>query len=519
MERARLPVHDSDGSVDSNDEDSELKKLGYDQVLHRGLSSFSNFAFGFTEVAVLASLSSLYGYGLATGGPAAIFWGFLITFILNMCVAYSMAEICAAYPSAGSVYHWSAQLVPKDIAPLASYICGWFNFLGNAAGDASFAVTFAQVLNAGVQLSYDTPFSDYATVGISIITIFVWSFLNMLRIDNVGWINSLAAICHSGGILIIIIVILAVPKSLNTGEFVFTSYYNDTGFSSQSYVIAIGLLTGLFAFSGFEASAHMAEETHDAATTAPKGIIYTVFATGIGGIFYVMCLLFSTTDISAALNGPTKNAAANVFYLSCGRTWGQILTWIVVINLFFAGISSVAVTGRITFALARDNAFPYSSNIASVHKTLKSPINAIMMVCVVDAFIQLLPLIPKNGSTAFTSIVGLCTIGFQVSYGIPILLKLLYPSRPFPVTPMALGIYSKPIGIISCLWMFGTSFLFILPTQYPLEPSTFNWLILVLAIVFIFCYFNWIYNSKFTFKGPKQVDENDVLKSHLKYQT
>ncbi len=49
-------------------DDLELKKLGYDQVLHRGLSSFSNFAFGFTEVAVLVSFTSQYGFGLQTGG-------------------------------------------------------------------------------------------------------------------------------------------------------------------------------------------------------------------------------------------------------------------------------------------------------------------------------------------------------------------------------------------------------------------------------------------------------------------
>jgi hypothetical protein len=53
---------------ESKDDDDSLKKLGYEQVLHRGLSAFSNFAFGFTEVAVLASFTSQYGFGLATGG-------------------------------------------------------------------------------------------------------------------------------------------------------------------------------------------------------------------------------------------------------------------------------------------------------------------------------------------------------------------------------------------------------------------------------------------------------------------
>jgi amino acid transporter len=86
-------------------------------------------------------------------GPATIFWGFIVVFAMSTVVSFSMAEICSAYPSAGSVYHWSAQLVPVKWAPLASYVCGWFNFVGNAAGDSSFAYFFAKFFNDAVVVS------------------------------------------------------------------------------------------------------------------------------------------------------------------------------------------------------------------------------------------------------------------------------------------------------------------------------------------------------------------------------
>ena len=70
-------------------------------------------------------------------------WGFTVTFTMTMIISYSMAELASAYPSAGCVYHWAAQVVPEAQAPLASYVCGWFNFIGNAAGDCSFAYSFA----------------------------------------------------------------------------------------------------------------------------------------------------------------------------------------------------------------------------------------------------------------------------------------------------------------------------------------------------------------------------------------
>jgi amino acid transporter len=96
-------------------------------------------------------------------GPATIFWGFVTVFIMSTVVSYSMAEICSAYPSAGSVYHWSAQLVPEKYAPIASYVCGWFNFMGNAAGDASFAFFFAQYFNSAISVSGGKPYYDDAT--------------------------------------------------------------------------------------------------------------------------------------------------------------------------------------------------------------------------------------------------------------------------------------------------------------------------------------------------------------------
>jgi len=334
----------------------------------------------------------------------------------------------------------------------------------------------------------------------------VWSLLNVFRVDQVGWINNLAAACHAGGIIVIIVALLVLPEKLNTSEFVFTKYVNQTGFEDKSYVVVIGLLTGMYCFAGFEASAHMAEETGSASTAAPKGIINTVLASGIGGILFIVALLYSTDSITAAVAGPSNNAATNVFISSCGSAWGQALTWIVLVNIFFAGVSSVAITGRITYSLMRDKAFPYSEFFSQVHPTYKSPMHSIMFVFVIDCFLQLLPLIPKNGDTAFESIVGLSTIGFQVSYAIPILLKLIFQPADFPVTPMALGKLSVPLGVISCLWMFGSSFFFFFPSISPVNNSNMNWLTVVTGGVFLMCALNWIFNSQYHFKGPHRKD-------------
>jgi amino acid transporter len=283
-------------SAPVNIDDLHLEKMGYKQVLHRGLSPLMNFAFGFTEVAVLSSICVTFGYGLGTGGPATLFWTFLTNFGVTIFIGYSMAELCAAYPSAGSVYHWAAQVSSKEWAPILSYITGWSNWAGNTAGDASFAVGWASFLSASIAASGGEPMEPRPQVGVSIAVLTVCTFLNFFRVDQVGWINNLAAIAHVSALIIIVVAVLSLTPRLSTAEWVFKDYYSNTGFTDHSYVGAVGITSALFAFVGYEASAHMAEETGDATSAASKGLIKTIYATGFGGVLLILALLFASQD-------------------------------------------------------------------------------------------------------------------------------------------------------------------------------------------------------------------------------
>ena len=140
-------------STQDTEDDKMLAKLGYKAELHRGFNWFMNFSFCFTAVAIISSITLLFGYGLTTGGPAVMVWGWIIGSVFSNIIGLSMAEICSSYPSAGSVYHWAGMMAGERWAPLLSYFTGWFNFVGNAAGDASFAFAFAQMVAATVTLN------------------------------------------------------------------------------------------------------------------------------------------------------------------------------------------------------------------------------------------------------------------------------------------------------------------------------------------------------------------------------
>src|SRR5207248_263294 len=96
------------------DDERRLHELGYAQELRRHMSGFSNFAVSFTIISILSGCLTLYGYGMNTGGPVLITWGWPVVGLMTLFVGLSMAEVCSSFPTAGGLYYWSAKLAPKN---------------------------------------------------------------------------------------------------------------------------------------------------------------------------------------------------------------------------------------------------------------------------------------------------------------------------------------------------------------------------------------------------------------------
>ena len=344
--------------------------------------------------------------------------------------------------------------------------------------------------------------------------------LNFFRVDQVGLLNEIVAVIHALSMIVIIITMLTMTDHVSSPSFVFEKFYNNTGFTNAIYVSTVGLTSALFAFAGYEASAHMAEETGNASVAASRGIIHTIIATAVCGTALLLGMLFACDNLPAILSDDdrtssspsTGNAAVNLFILTCGESVGSFLAWLIAFNLFFAGLSSVTITGRITFALARDNAFPFSSVLSTVHSELKSPIWALIFVAVVDGLILLLPLDKGNGTIVYTAIIGLSVIGFQISYAVPIVLKTFVAQPNFPSTSMDLGTFSFTCGIVSSFWLLFTSVLLFLPDQYPMTVANMNWLCVIVPLTCVIGMINWQFYSRFYFKGPPKFE---IMKTRI----
>lgn len=98
----------------------------------------------FILASVPYGLSTTMSYPMAGGGPANMFWGWVIISFIILCVAASLAEITSVYPTAGGVYYQTFALSPSWCRRVTAWVCGWSYITGNIT--ITLAVNFATAL-------------------------------------------------------------------------------------------------------------------------------------------------------------------------------------------------------------------------------------------------------------------------------------------------------------------------------------------------------------------------------------
>lgn len=388
-------------------------------------------------------------------------------------------------------------MAPSSYSGVISYTTGWFNLFGNLASDAFFAVSLAEFLETSMR----TNFSTIGKVIVGILALVVWSALNMLHIETQTFIHTFGAIWQITCTFIVIIslfITCASPNLHATNTQIFLTTYNGTGFDSFPYVTMIGTLCALYSFSGYEAAGQMAEETTDPSVAVPKGIIYTVIATSITGFIYIYGLLYASAHRIPELTSNGEFSVNDVFLGCMGADGAWYLNFFILINLFFSGISSETVTIRQTYTLARDSALPFSKSLSKINVSSKSPINATAAVFLAASLLVSLQIF---SSTAFIAVTSISTIGFQLSYLIPIALRAIRSGSLVFTGPFSLGVYGNVISVIACVFLGVTSLLFLLPVSYPITLDNFNWTGVVAVLSATCAYLWWTISAKFKFKG------------------
>ncbi len=494
-----------------------LHELGYAQELRRNMSGFSNFAVSFTIISILSGCLTLYGYGMNTGGPVLIVWGWPFVGIMTLFVGLAMAEVCSSFPTAGGLYYWSAKLAPRNPAAW-SWFTGWFNFLGQVAVTAGIDFGAAFFLNALLDIQWGFDARHWHTILLFAAILVLHGTLNTFGVRLVALLNNVSVWWHIIGVLLIVGVLAIAPSHHQSASFVFGHFVNNTGFSGgifPVYVAAIGLLLAQYTFTGYDASAHMTEETKSAAVAGPRGIVMSIIVSLVAGWILLIGVTFAIQNYTGEATSATGVPPAQIFIDAVGATGGKLLLVVVIVAQLFCGMSSVTANSRMIYAFSRDGALPFSNFWHKVNPRTRTPTNAIWLAAA-GALILGLPYL--GNSVAYYAVTSIAVIGLYVAYVLPTFLRLRLGAE-FQRGPWHLGRWSRPIGIIAVTWVCIITILFMLPTLYPPDTwANFNYTVIAVVVVLGFAAIYWVVSAHKWFTGPKvqgSAEELAAIESEL----
>ncbi len=455
----------------------QLRRMGYLPQLLREMGGFHNFALSFSIISVLTGGITLYGHGLRFGGPLTMSLGWPIVLVATLPIAASLAQLASSYPTAGALYHWSSILGGRSWG----FLTAWLNVIGQFAITAGIDYGLSEFISGAVGWPSDRRhvLPIYAAVLAS------HGVLNHVGVRVVAKLNSLSALYHVA-VVVALVVALAVLVPLRSPSFLLTRFTNQP--HTYAYAFLVGLLQAQWTFTGYDASAHVTEETVDPTRNAPWGIFLSVLVSGLVGYAMLLVITLAIGDLRATATA--DNPFIFVLQGRLGHRLGNALVWLVMGAMWFCGLSSVTSNSRMLFAFARDGGLPASRAIASVSTRFGTP-HVAVWVAVAAAFAVAL------WSRAYLAMVALSTVALYASYGLPIAIGWWARSRGTWTAfgPWDLGRGSAVVNALSVLWTLVVLVLFVLPPN-QLAGYTFYGLLAMLGAY-------WLVSARKTFRGPR----------------
>ncbi|MFF7656255.1 amino acid permease [Streptomyces sp. NPDC007983] len=470
-------------STPQQDEEQRLRELGYQPVLARRMGSFGNFAISFSVISILSGCMTLYGFGLDTGGPAVMLWGWAGVGLFVLCVGLALAEVTSAYPTSGALYYMADRLGGRAWG----WYTGWLNLLGLLGAIAGIDYGAAQFTGALLNLQWGFTPTPQSTMVIFVCILLLHATLNLFGVRLVSLLNSVSVWWHLAGVAVIVGALAIIPSHHQSPEFVFTEFVNNTGWSNPLYVAAIGLLLAQYTFSGYDASAHLSEETSNASVSAARGIVRAIWVSWVAGFVLLAGLTFAIQDYAGTQKSATGVPPAQILIDALGTGGATAMLLIVIIAQLFCGNAEVAAASRMVFAFSRDGALPGSRLWQRVSSRTQTPVLAVWLSVAVACLLALPSLYSE---TAYGAVTAINVIGITPAYAIPVFLRLRAGDR-FTKGPWHLGRWSKPIGWVAVVWVALVTVLFCLPQSSPVTVDSMNYASIALAAVLVLATVWW----------------------------
>jgi amino acid transporter len=502
------------------------------------MGGFSNFAISFSIISILTGAILHYGYGLKFAGPIINTVGWPLVSLFTLCVAASMAEIASMYPTAGGLYYWAYRLAGKTWA----WVTAWLNMLGQITITAGINMAAAIYITGMVTGLLGTP-SD-ATVPI-LGAVNGWNFwlfvmaiimipqvlINVMGIKLTARLNDFSVYWHIGGVLVMALLLTIFGKYHNSLAFMFSTTQTVApadvsgsffvgpievqsvmlkiipglsglyGAGIFAFAFVLALLQAQWTYTGYDASAHMAEETYLARMNSAWGVFLSVAVSAVVGYISLLAL---TNSIPPDKIADTASAAYPVLFIAQNALqpfFANVVAVIIAVAMWLCGLSSITSMARMWFAFARDEGMPGSGFLKRVSHRWRTPANAIIVTSVIAWLITAY-------SAAYWVVVSISTTALYLAYAIPVYLNWRNKRRgqgeyaTKESAPWNLGNWGPLINVICFVWVIVITLLFSIP---PNELA--GWTMIGFGVLLVIY---WQVSEKRRFTGPRKATEEEL---------
>lgn len=429
--------HDAAFDASTLSDSDYLAKLGYKQELNRALGLFSSFGVQFSLIAITSAMFTTAVVGLGFFGPAS-FWSYVVGGACQVfLVGLAVAELVSGYPLSGGVYQITNRITK---APWLGWSAGWWMVIAHVVSVTAIAVSIVPFIAGWFGI---TPDGAGQTLPWVLGIIVLVTFVNLVSVRVAALVNNAGVIAELVASVLVIGALLIVKHPSQPASIVFDSADKGAGGWVTPFLAA--MLLPAYLISSFDATGNAAEETKNAAKTAPLGTFLANTAAYLVGIAFFFLLLISIPNIADIMGSATP--IADILNSAVGTTVTTIFEGLAIVALF-ATMSMLQLTGvRVLWSQARDGQMVAAHLMRKVNRA-RVPVNATLVAALLSILIAL-------WSSLLSVLVAMTALAWAACYtvvvcaGLYAVLRKKLPSRPWHY-----GKFSPVIFVGAVIWSF-----------------------------------------------------------------
>ncbi|WVQ94478.1 hypothetical protein IAU59_001557 [Kwoniella sp. CBS 9459] len=481
---------------------ARLRQLGYDAVLGRDYTFWSSLAISWLNIGALQgtinAVSACYSYG----GPMMILIAWPVSGVLCFFLTLTLSELASAYPVSGAMSSWAWKLARGSVGGerIWAWILGGFVMGGHVGNILLVTWEIVNIVAGTMAISFQYEKKSWHLFIMFLAVLFICG-----TVGSTGWgrshrfwlISGLYGFCMW---VVLCVTLLATNATKHRPGPTFTDFYNTTGWSSKPYVYLLGWQFTTIA-SGADASAHMAEETQNPSRNVPNAMTASVVGTYLLGYISIILLLVSVSPEDASTVRAHGFPFGYILTKAISEHGAIAVCCLMIVVLHLQVLAQLQASSRFVFALARDNAMPFSHWIRRTNAA-KNPIFAnwlVVALCIPFASMTL------GSRSALYSVLAVtaCTMSY-VGYIVPVGLYLFSGKnlQSEGRTTWSLRRWSKPVGYIG---LFYGSLLIVaqtFPGSKPVTAATMSWSPVIIVGTMLLCFITWKCYGDRHYSGP-----------------